>query len=96
MVQAYYENPTKISARFARYIDSLGIKRMKYYEGHGDCPVKTLHSFRHTFVSRAADNGVPLTVVKKWVGHMTASMTKHYTARADEITAEQWALRMPK
>ncbi len=41
--------------------------------------VYSLHSFRHTFVSFCANNGVPLAVVAEIVGHGNPSMTKNYT-----------------
>ncbi len=36
------------------------------------------HSLRHTFVSMAANAGVPLAVVQGIVGHTSAAMTQHY------------------
>lgn len=38
----------------------------------------SFHSLRHTFVSMAANAGVPLAVVQAIVGHATAEMTRHY------------------
>ena len=39
----------------------------------------SLHSFRHTFVSFAANAGVPLAVVAEIVGHGNPAMTRHYS-----------------
>ena len=36
------------------------------------------HTFRHTFVSRCANSGVPLAVVQSIVGHRCIEMTRHY------------------
>ena len=36
------------------------------------------HSLRHTFVSMAANAGVPLAVVQGIVGHTSTAMTQHY------------------
>ena len=36
------------------------------------------HSLRHSFVSMAANAGVPLAVVQGIVGHTSAAMTQHY------------------
>ena len=41
-------------------------------------PEATFHSLRHTFVSLAANAGVPLPVVQSIVGHSSTAMTRHY------------------
>ena len=41
-------------------------------------PEATFHSLRHTFVSFAANAGVPLHVVQSIVGHESTTMTRHY------------------
>ena len=41
-------------------------------------PEATFHSLRHTFVSFAANAGVPLHVVQAIVGHESTVMTRHY------------------
>jgi len=38
----------------------------------------TLHSLRHTFISRAANNGVPIHLVMKWAGHSELETTMGY------------------
>lgn len=38
----------------------------------------TFHSLRHTFVSFAANAGIPLHVVQSIVGHESTAMTRHY------------------
>lgn len=43
-----------------------------------------MHSLRHGFVSRMANNGVPLTTVMSMVGHTREKMTEHYTHTSDE------------
>ncbi len=37
------------------------------------------HDMRHTFITRMAEQGVPLQVVSAMVGHMSARITRHYT-----------------
>jgi integrase len=37
------------------------------------------HDLRHTFITMAAENGVPLAVTKALVGHMGVEMTERYT-----------------
>ena len=41
-------------------------------------PEATFHSLRHSFVSFAANAGVPLHVVQSIVGHESTAMTRHY------------------
>ena len=49
------------------------------YEGRSRLtPVATFHSLRHSFVSFAANAGVPLVVVQTIVGHTSSAMTRHY------------------
>jgi len=50
-------------------------------------PEATFHSLRHTFVSLAANAGVPLPVVQSIVGHTSTAMTRHYY---HESEAELW------
>ena len=38
-----------------------------------------LHTFRHTFVSQAIARGVPVPVVREWVGHIDPQVTEMYT-----------------
>lgn len=37
-----------------------------------------LHSFRHFFTSRCANEGVPLHVVMSWLGHSSSEMVRLY------------------
>jgi integrase len=37
------------------------------------------HDLRHTFITRLAENNVPLPVVRSMVSHMTAAVTERYT-----------------
>jgi site-specific recombinase XerD len=38
-----------------------------------------LHTFRHAFVSNALLNGIPVAVVREWVGHVDDEVIKVYT-----------------
>jgi integrase len=40
---------------------------------------RRFHDLRHSYITRAAEAGVPLLVTQAQVGHMTAGMTAHYT-----------------
>ena len=40
---------------------------------------RRFHDLRHTYVTRAAEAGVPIAIVQAQVGHMSSAMTKWYT-----------------
>ena len=46
-------------------------------EGH-------LHTFRHSFISRAAVAGVPEAIIRQWVGHVDEEILRHYIHIADQ------------
>lgn len=48
-------------------------------------PEATFHSLRHTFVSLAANAGVPLHIVQSIVGHESTAMTRHYYHEDEEV-----------
>lgn len=57
-------------------------------------PAVTAHSFRHTFVSKCGNLGIPLAIVQGWVGHMDEGMTARYF-HEDERTSLTWAAKLP-
>lgn len=74
----------RISKGLDRIFDGAGIVKSVMYEGRSRrTPSATFHSLRHSFVSFAANAGVPLVVVQAMVGHASAAMTRHYY-HADE------------
>lgn len=69
----------RISKGLERIFDGAGIVRSVMYEGRSRLtPTATFHSLRHSFVSFAANAGVPLVVVQAIVGHTSTAMTHHY------------------
>jgi len=46
--------------------------------GGNDVSRLTAHGFRHYFVSRCANAGIPQLSVMNWLGHRTARMTNYY------------------
>ena len=52
------------------------------------------HSLRHSFVSLAANAGVPLAVVQGIVGHTSAAMTQHYY-HVDRTALDKAAQALP-
>lgn len=51
---------------------------MQTGEGSRRRPAVTAHSFRHSFVSRCANAGVPLEICATWVGHLDETTTRRY------------------
>lgn len=54
-------------------------------------PVVGAHSFRHTFVSKAANAGIPFAIVQQIVGHQTAEMCRHYFHEDEDATMRAFA-----
>jgi len=40
---------------------------------------RRFHDLRHSYITRAAEAGVPLAVIQAQVGHMSIQMVEHYT-----------------
>ncbi len=53
--------------------------------------VVTAHSFRHTFISKAANAGIPFAIVQAIVGHSTAKQCKHYFHENEDATLRAFA-----
>lgn len=51
-------------------------------------PEATFHSLRHTFVSMAANAGIPLHIIQSIVGHESRAMTWHYYHEDEAILRE--------
>ena len=69
----------RVSQELARIFTRANITMSVRLEGRNrKTPEATFHSLRHTFVSFAANAGVPLHVVQSIVGHESTAMTRHY------------------
>ena len=69
----------RISEGLAQIFKAAHIVTSVRLEGrHRKTPEATFHSLRHTFVSFAANAGVPLHIVQSIVGHESTAMTRHY------------------
>ncbi len=79
IAEKYETSRWRISKALERIFNGAGIVTSVMYEGRSRLtPCATFHSFRHSFVSFAANAGVPLVVVQAIVGHTSAAMTRHY------------------
>lgn len=52
----------------------------------------SFHSLRHTFGTRLAERGVPITVIKELMGHSTITTTERYTRHRPDV-AQEWVRR---
>ncbi|MEQ8851175.1 site-specific integrase [Gimesia sp.] len=72
----YPQGDHQVSER--RLLESLKrtLKKLKL-KGH-------LHTFRHSFISRAIVQGIPEAIIRSWVGHVDHKTLQHYTHIADQ------------
>ena len=69
----------QVSHELSRIFMAANIQTSVRIEGRKHrTPEATFHSLRHTFVSFAANAGVPLHIVQSIVGHESTAMTRHY------------------
>ena len=75
----YQRSRWQVSHELSRIFKAANITTSVKIEGRRrKTPEATFHSLRHTFVSLAANAGVPLHVVQSIVGHESTAMTRHY------------------
>lgn len=79
VADAYRHHRWRVSSALKAIFRAAGIRTSVKIEGRRRLtPEATFHSLRHTFVSLAANAGVPLTLVQAIVGHESTAMTRHY------------------
>ena len=82
MIHDWYESKNgrpKVSTRISKIFRNAGIVTSVHVEGRKfKAPEATFHSLRHTFVSFAANAGIPLHIVQTIVGHESTAMTRPY------------------
>ena len=79
VAEMYARSRWQVSDELARIFRAANIQMSVKLEGRKHrTPEATFHSLRHTFVSFAANAGVPLHVVQSIVGHESTAMTRHY------------------
>ncbi|MFA6714136.1 MAG: tyrosine-type recombinase/integrase [Victivallaceae bacterium] len=94
--EMYQTNPSGITWRVKKFLESLGIKTTKVPEGRKRAvSIKDVHSLRHSFCYYAGLYNVPLAIVQAVVGHMSPEMTKHYTMHATSNDIKKAFLNMP-
>ena len=79
IAESFSKRRWQISRTLSRIFASACIESSVRLEGRRRlAPEATFHSLRHSFVSLAANAGVPLAVVQTIVGHASSAMTRHY------------------
>ena len=79
IAEMYARSRWQVSHELSRIFKAANIQTSVRLEGrHRRTPEATFHSLRHTFVSFAANAGVPLHIVQSIVGHESTAMTRHY------------------
>ena len=79
IAETYGRARWRVTDALARIFRKANIKMSVRLEGRKrKTPEATFHSLRHTFVSFAANAGVPLHIVQSIVGHESTAMTRHY------------------
>ena len=85
--ECYRRRPVELSRAIKALFERCGIQTDSDADGgEKRRPLVSFHSLRHTFVSLAANAGVPLNIVQAVVGHTNMRMTEYY-AHADRATA---------
>ena len=79
IAEIYSRSRYRVSDQLSRIFRAANITTSVKIEGrHRKTPEATFHSLRHSFVSFAANAGVPLHIVQSIVGHESTAMTRHY------------------
>ena len=79
VAEMYSRSRWHVSHELSRIFRAAHITTSVKLEGRKNrTPEATFHSLRHTFVSFAANAGVPLHIVQSIVGHESTAMTRHY------------------
>ena len=79
IANSYTATRWRISQGISNIFNAANIVTSIQLEGRrSKTPEATFHSLRHTFVSLAANAGVPLHIVQSIVGHESTAMTRHY------------------
>ena len=77
--ELYQASRSRVSDELSRIFKAANITMSVKIEGRRHkTPEATFHSLRHTFVSFAANAGIPLHFVQSIVGHESTAMTRHY------------------
>lgn len=87
LAREYTTAHQNLSHRIVRFFARCGLTTsIQTTVGNRRHAVLGAHSFRHSFVTRAANAGIPLDVVRRIVGHSGVRMSEHYFHDDDAAT----------
>lgn len=66
------------------------IERKDIRDADGEIYHFRAHSLRHTRASEYAEQGVPIGVIRKLLGHCSLQMTLHYAQYSDDVVYRKW------
>lgn len=85
VAEMYLDSRWRINDRLGRIFKAAKIEMSVLFRGRArKSVIASFHSLRHTFVSLAANAGVPLAAVQSIVGHCSSAMTRHYYHESEE------------
>lgn len=85
----YAQAPHRVSFNLEKIFKAAGIQMSVSVDGRRwKAPEATFHSLRHTFVSMAANAGIPLHIIQSIVGHESRAMTWHYYHEDERMLRE--------
>ena len=91
VAEIYSRSRWQVSQKLSQIFKTANIQMSIRVEGRKNrTPIASFHSLRHTFVSFAANAGIPLHIVQSIVGHESTAMTRHYYH--ENLTALQQAV----
>lgn len=86
LAEAYVSHKWTVTNGIAQIFKAANITMSVKIEGRRHkTPEASFHSLRHTFVSLAANAGVPLHIVQSIVGHESTAMTRHYYHENEDV-----------
>ena len=79
LAEQYQHIPSYISLLVRKHFENNKIITVEEGEGRGRAVSRRgFHSLRHTFITLCAQGGVPLDIVREWVGHSSVEITRIY------------------
>ena len=101
MAALYIKDPSSVAKRVRLHFKNSGLVTREGEKGERQRCVRGFHSLRHSFITFCARAGVPIGVIRDWVGHTSEDITRIYEhwghdAGKDAILKALPALKIPK
>ena len=89
LAEEFLHSPSLFSWRLSKVFKACGIETNVEGDKGRRIVRCGFHSLRHTFVSLAAQYGIPLSTIQVIVGHASPAMTRHYLHLTPEAAKSQ-------